>query len=145
MSLTFALLLLAAPQLDPKEVFALLRSPAKVESFAAVQKTPSRFEILPRPQAVDKVAAFNLVTAILEQKQPLGGKACGFQPVVAFRFSRANKTFDLLICFSCQQVLIRPAESEGMGIMLYFDDAAERILSLTRTARPDDPRLKDLK
>jgi hypothetical protein len=148
MLIAVALALLVTAPLSLKEFSPFLRRPDKVESFEVVQKTPIKFEILPTPQPVSAAMASELAASILDPKSfdNNGGKACGFQPGVAFRFWKGDKAVDVLICFRCSELLVRPADSNGWGTgKLGFDRAAQRFLSLAKRARPEDPNLKDLK
>ncbi len=146
LSLSLTLLTTTALPLE-KDIGTFLRKPDKVESFEVESDGFSKFAILPKSQPVSAPVASELAKIFLDPATFDDYiKGCGFSPAVAFRFTKGDKAIDVLVSFQCRELQIQPAGSNDWRVgKKSFDRLAPRILALTKTARPDDVRLKDFK
>jgi len=72
--------------------------------------------------------------------------ACFFEPVVAFRFWKAGKAVDVLVCFHCGELGFQVVgEPKAIGGTLSFGPARARLLALVTAARPNDARLRGIR
>lgn len=94
---------------SPETVVAL---PVRVDGGGA----SSTHRVLEQPVALDTATARQLSTTLLDTKSYRGGMtACLFDPAVAFRFSRGSEVVQVLVCFTCSD--------------LVFEDSQGRLLS----------------
>jgi hypothetical protein len=71
---------------------------------------------------------------------------CVFEPGIVFRFWRGKSAVDVLVCFHCRDLAFQLVGSPvALAPKLPFEPIRADLMRLSRSARPDDERLKDLR
>lgn len=78
-------------------------------------------------------------------------KRCGFNPGVVVRWEDGAHTLDVLLCFSCKDLLVRldghdatPPFAPGSHVLYDFTPQRAALLAAAQAAFPEDERLKAL-
>lgn len=98
------------------------------------------YPVLSGPVPVDADAAVRLVRVLRRADTYLfdAAKGCVFSPGVVVRFTRGERSVDVLLCFSCDELSVVPGGRED------FDAARPELVTWVKRAFPADAALQAL-
>jgi hypothetical protein len=92
-----------------------------------------------------------VVGALLNRANFDANKLCIFEPGVIVRFANESRVLDLIICFSCREIImydgkaVRRPYRWGSVKLSFKDDAYIAFASIAKQAFPNDPQMQALK
>jgi hypothetical protein len=122
-------------------VFAAVRGADRVDALP-VEMTgaglSATHHVVERPVTLDAATARELRTTMLSAKSYLGGPtACLFQPALALRFHRRSDRVQVLVCFSCDELIFeKPGGRLIAGKLMFGDVFRARLVAIARKALP---------
>lgn len=134
----------------------VLRSPQRVEAFRLDPSNPPSpalagaprlgdFAVTAGPVAVDAASAQELTSVLLDADTYdwLRAKGCDFQPGVGLRFVKEASRVEVVLCFSCDELMIfRHGQRVGMED---FDAARPRLVAVAKRLFPQDAKIQALR
>ncbi len=75
---------------------------------------------------------------------PGNQKTCIFVPSVAFRLRSGDEYTDVIVCYSCRQLVVESTKGQLKLPSVNFDPGYERLKEIAKEAFPDDPEIQRL-
>jgi hypothetical protein len=134
----------------------VLTAPQTVEAFrldpsnpppAALANAPrlGDFAVTAGPVAVDDATARELTALLLDPATYdwVRAKGCDFTPGVGLRFTKDASRVELVLCFSCDELMIfRHGRRVGMED---FDAARPQLVAIAKRLFPEDEKIQALR
>lgn len=91
------------------------------------------------------------ITAFLTDEQnfmpppaPGNQKACAFVPGVAFRLRSGDDYADVVVCYTCKQLVVESSKGQLRLPSVNFDPGYDRLKEIAKEAFPDDSEIRQL-
>lgn len=96
------------------------------------------YRVLDRVVTLDAAQRREAVRTVSSAASYLGGPmACLFDPGIALRFHKGAGSVQLLVCFTCNEVIFEDAQGHPLSDKLTLGEARERLLAIAVKAFPD--------
>jgi hypothetical protein len=126
---------LASPRL------AAIRGAERIDAFVietGVEKFPTHFKLQEPAAALDPESVRQVREMATATRSYLGGPgACIFDPGLALRFYKGRDSVQMLVCFTCREVLFQSPSGRVIGDRLHFDRNTMPLLAIARQAFPN--------
>lgn len=115
------------------------RHPSVSESFKDLPRFGT-YPILKESSRTNTALARAVADALLAEERfsPGGTLKCGFAPGVAYRMGNGTNILEILVCFQCDEIKMRPTSGHE-DYYLRFETSRARLLALAEQAFPGDP------
>ncbi|MEW6306208.1 MAG: hypothetical protein AB1705_22305 [Verrucomicrobiota bacterium] len=132
--------------LHPDRVEAF-RLPTVEERRESYSQTLDGYGVLKR--TLVKNSRDVLQGSLLDDRHQYGlGKACLFDPPVAFRFSKNGESATALVCFGCDDIVLLHRDAKGKelsSLRFEFKSVVPELLTVSRRLFPNDALLRNLR
>ena len=127
----------------------VLDAPSRIEGWR-IRGDAGKAPTTGPSKPLDPALARELATILLDDGTYLfdAAKGCIFQPGVGLRVWRGEKSFDVILCFKCDELKIvspDPKTKDRPYTIEDFDNARPALIALVKKAFPDDAEIQSLK